>query len=212
VCHEFGGRDVNVHHVVQEAYGGANTIENAICLCLRCHSEAGHYNSRHPLGTKYSPTELLAHRDQWWQHCLTHPEEPQGPSLDVGFKSVSITSEVHRYRLLVTYTNTLKDAQDGWKLKICFPAFLPLTLGDYDRSEIRINGEPYVQLESSSRDRIFPGETVAIVAQDIQCIEYEVNNTVYRRLHDAHKVVWQFFTPNAPVIAGERALVELHKY
>lgn len=41
VCHEFGGRSVNVHHIVQEADGGPNTIENAICLCLRCHAEAG---------------------------------------------------------------------------------------------------------------------------------------------------------------------------
>lgn len=203
---------MNVHHVVQEADGGANTIENAICLCLRCHSEAGHYNSRHPMGTKYSPAELLAHRDQWWKHCLTHPEEPKGPSLDVGFKSVSITSEIHRYRLLVTYTNMLKEAQDGWKLKICFPAFLPLTLVDYDRSEVQVNGESYVQLESSSKNRIYPGESVNLVALDTQFIEYEVNNAVYRRLRDAHKVMWQFFTPNAPVVAGERALVELQKY
>jgi hypothetical protein len=124
VCHEFGGRNVNVHHVVQEAVGGPNTIENAICLCFRYHAEAGHYNPRHPLGTKYSPAEVLAHRDQWWEHCLSHPEEPQGLSLDVGFKSVSITSGIHRYRLLVTYTNTLKESQDGWKLKISFPKFL----------------------------------------------------------------------------------------
>jgi HNH endonuclease len=73
ICHEFAGRSVNVHHVIQEADGGLNTIDNAICLCLRCHAEAGHFNSRHPLGTKYAPTELLAHRDQWWKHCLTNP-------------------------------------------------------------------------------------------------------------------------------------------
>jgi HNH endonuclease len=67
VCHEFAGRAANVHHIVQEAHGGANTIENAICLCQRCHTEVGHYNPAHPLGTKYSPKELLAHRDAWWQ-------------------------------------------------------------------------------------------------------------------------------------------------
>lgn len=66
VCHEFAGRSANVHHIDQEAHGGANTIENAICLCQRCHTEAGHYNPTHPLGTKYSPQELRAHRDTWW--------------------------------------------------------------------------------------------------------------------------------------------------
>jgi HNH endonuclease len=67
VCNEFAGRTANVHHIVQEALGGANSIDNAICLCQRCHSEAGHYNTSHPLGTKYSPQELRAHRDAWWR-------------------------------------------------------------------------------------------------------------------------------------------------
>jgi HNH endonuclease len=66
VCHQFAGRSSNVHHIVQEAHGGANTLENAICLCLRRHAEAGHYNPTHPLGTKYSAQELRAHRDAWW--------------------------------------------------------------------------------------------------------------------------------------------------
>ena len=74
VCHKFAGRNVNVHHIVQEADGGENTIDNAICLCLPCHADAGHFNSRHPLGTKYSPDELRAHRDQWWIYCESHPE------------------------------------------------------------------------------------------------------------------------------------------
>lgn len=212
VCHEFGGRSVNVHHIIQEADDGANILDNAICLCLRCHAEAGHFNSRHPLGTKYSPAELRAHRDQWWEHCLSHPDEPLGFFLDVRFKVVSRTAEVHRYRLVVTYTNTLKEAQDGWKLKICFPAFLPLSPDDYDRYEIRIEGEPYVQLESLSNDRIFPGESVDIVPLETHFIEYEVNNNVYRHLRGQHKVAWQFYTPNAPVIEGEKPLVELQEF
>ena len=107
VCHDFGGRSLNVHHIIQEADGGPNTLENAICLCLRCHAEAGHFNSRHPLGTKYSPEELRAHRDQWWDHCLQHPDEPFGLSLGVSFKKQGLKSsqEIHCYRLIVTYTN-----------------------------------------------------------------------------------------------------------
>lgn len=73
VCHQFAGRNVNVHHIVQEADGGGNSIDNAICLCLPCHADAGHFNSRHPLGTKYSRDELRAHRDQWWAYCKSHP-------------------------------------------------------------------------------------------------------------------------------------------
>jgi hypothetical protein len=76
VCHEFAGRTANVHHIVQEAHGGANTIDNAICLCPRCHTEAGHYNNSHSMGTKYSPGELVAQRDRWW----TGPSLASAPS------------------------------------------------------------------------------------------------------------------------------------
>jgi hypothetical protein len=213
VCHEFGGRSVNVHHIIQEADGGANTLENAICLCLRCHAEAGHFNSRHPMGTKYSPKELKAHRDQWWEHCLSHPDEPLGLFLDVRFKTISRAADVHRYRLIVTYTNTINKAHDGWKLKICFPSFLPLnTTGDFDSHDISFDGESYEQLESRSNDRVFPGETVEVIPLDRSFIEYEVNQDVYHRLRPQHKVSWQFYTTNAPVIEGEKSLFELQEF
>jgi hypothetical protein len=104
----------------------------------------------------------------------------------VRFKAISRTAEVHRYRLIATYTNTLNEAQDGWKLKISFPAFLPLFPDDYDRYEIRIDGEFYVQLESSASDRIFPGEPIEVVPHDVHFIEYEVNDDVYRHLRPEH--------------------------
>lgn len=212
ICHEFGGRSVNVHHIDQEADGGANTLENAICLCLRCHAEAGHFNPRHSLGTKYSPNELKAHRDQWWAHCESHPDEPLGLFLDVRFKAISKNAAVHRYRLIVTYTNTLKVAQDGWKLRVCFPSLVPLFPDDYDRYEIRVDGQHYNQLESSSNERVFPGESIDVVLHDMHFIEYEVNDAVYNRLRPEHKVTWQFFTPNAAVIEGEKPFSELQEF
>src|SRR5690349_23074543 len=65
VCHQYKGKRVEVHHIIQEADGGPNTLENAICLCFDCHSEAGHYNPRHPKGTKFSPEELRIHKKTW---------------------------------------------------------------------------------------------------------------------------------------------------
>jgi hypothetical protein len=76
VCSEFTGLYTNVHHIIQEADGGPNTIDNAIVLCLRCHGEAGHYNPKHPIGDKYKPSELVKLRDQWWQWCRDNPGRP----------------------------------------------------------------------------------------------------------------------------------------
>lgn len=81
ICHQFAGRDAVAHHIVQEADGGSNDILNAIVLCSRCHGEAGHYNPRHPLGTKYQPDELRRHRDDWWAYRAegyTREARPEG--------------------------------------------------------------------------------------------------------------------------------------
>jgi hypothetical protein len=87
VCNQHAGRDVEVHHIVPEADGGASTLDNAIALCLECHAEAGHYNPRHPRGTKYSPSELRRLRDVWWNYCENgyRPEDrPAGFSEPLG--------------------------------------------------------------------------------------------------------------------------------
>lgn len=213
VCHEFGGRSVNVHHIVQEADGGPNTIENAICLCLRCHAEAGHFNSRHPMGTKYSPDELRAHRDQWWQHCLSHPEEPFQPSLEIGYKALLRSADLHKYRLIASYTNQFKEAQSGWKVQIFIPAFVPTISADFDQYERSIDGTPYRVFEYQSNEKIFPGETVEIVpSMDIFHIEYHVDDEVFRRLHQNPRILWRFFTSSAPPVDGERPLSDLQEF
>lgn len=214
VCHEFSGRSVNVHHIVQEADGGANTIDNAICLCLRCHAEAGHFNPRHPMGTKYSPDELRAHRDQWWQHCEHHPEEPCGPSLNVRYKAVLRRSEVHKYRLLASYTNPYKESHHGWKVQILIPKFVPIDFSDYELFERSVDGVEYNVLQNSSHEKVYPGETIEVVDSigDVFFIEYEVDDKVFRRLREDPKFLWRFFTDNAPALEGQCSLFELQEY
>lgn len=213
VCHEFGGRSVNVHHIIQEADGGPNIIDNAICLCLRCHAEAGHFNPRHPMGTKYSPDELRSHRDQWWAHCQSNRDEPLGLFLDVQFKSRSRDTDVHKYRLVVTYKNPLKEAHDGWKLQIFIPAFVPVEAGDFDRYDVSVGGAAFIILESQSSEKVYPGETIEVVPNMKHFfIEYEVNHANYRRILGGEKIMWKFFTSNAPVIEGERPLAELQEF
>jgi hypothetical protein len=81
VCNTFAGRAAQVHHIIQEADGGNNDIDNAIVLCLRCHSEVGHYNPRHPIGNDYSPREIRRLRNAWWKWCEENPNQapPQHP-------------------------------------------------------------------------------------------------------------------------------------
>jgi len=76
VCQEFAGRATEVHHILPEAEGGSNGIDNAIVLCLRCHVEASHYNDSQPLGNKYSRAELRRLRDEWWAWCKNNQAVP----------------------------------------------------------------------------------------------------------------------------------------
>lgn len=65
VCRLPKARDLEVHHIVPEADGGASTLENAVVLCYDCHAHAGHYNSRQPRGNRFHPDEIRELRDKW---------------------------------------------------------------------------------------------------------------------------------------------------
>lgn len=73
VCHRYKGVKIEVHHITPEADGGVNAFENAIPLCFDCHSDAGHFNDRHPKGTKFSKQELLKSREAWYEFIKKNP-------------------------------------------------------------------------------------------------------------------------------------------
>lgn len=77
---------MELHHIQPEADGGPSSLENCIPLCFNCHAEVGHYNERHPKGTKYRPGELRRHRDAWFlamagAERLKHAPRGQVPAL-----------------------------------------------------------------------------------------------------------------------------------
>lgn len=82
MCRRFKGVGVQVHHIIPEADGGRNILDNAIVLCLDCHTAAGHYNPRHPIGTKFSPDELRKHRDEWHERVRTAGIESLEPEFE----------------------------------------------------------------------------------------------------------------------------------
>jgi hypothetical protein len=167
------------------------------------------------MGTKYSPAELTAHREQWWANCAAHPDEPFGLALEVSYKSIERTADVHEYRLIVAYTNTTPAAHDGWKLQIYLPSFLPYSQGEFDAYEnLYVGGERYTELEAESQERVYPGETLRITTREsLRFIGYMVTHQVYlRSLKRGGEVRWKFYTPNTPLVEGSRKLSELHEF
>ncbi|MCD2172964.1 HNH endonuclease [Rhizobium sp. C4] len=75
VCHRYKGVGVEVHHIIPRADGGEDSYDNGIVLCFDCHCAAGHYNTNHPRGTKFSPDELRGHKERWFLHVRNHPDQ-----------------------------------------------------------------------------------------------------------------------------------------
>lgn len=67
LCQKFCGVKIELHHIVPVAEGGDDSADNCIPLCFDCHAEIGHYNDGHPKGRKFTPDELKAHRDRWYE-------------------------------------------------------------------------------------------------------------------------------------------------
>ena len=76
LCKRACGINIEVHHIVPEAEGGSNEIDNAIPLCFDCHGTVQHYNPRHPIGTMYRVEELKPRREQVYEEFTRHLVPP----------------------------------------------------------------------------------------------------------------------------------------
>jgi hypothetical protein len=94
LCKKPCGTNIEVAHIVPEAEGGGDDLDNAIPLCFECHSKIGHYNPNHPKGTKIKADEIKKHREQIYDEFTQHLVPPisyrltqSGRKLpDVGFE------------------------------------------------------------------------------------------------------------------------------
>jgi hypothetical protein len=76
LCKKAAGINIEVHHLVPERAGGPDDIDNAIPLCFDCHGHVEHYNSEHPVGTKYRVEELRQRREQVYEEFTRHLVPP----------------------------------------------------------------------------------------------------------------------------------------
>lgn len=74
VCHKYCGVKIEIDHINSATAANSGDIGNAIAVCFECHAEIHHYNSTHPKGRKFQPTELHQHKNQWLAICQNRPE------------------------------------------------------------------------------------------------------------------------------------------
>lgn len=183
---------MQLHHIKQEADGGANTIHNCIPLCLDCHEEVGSYNSRHPIGRKFSENELKQHRDLWFEFVATHPERLNTSSETQFWRphteatadhDVQGWVEPHYYEATISRSDSLKHQQkEIFGAKVRNKGQKPLFADDigFTVGEKRYPGlfSPYSPKDQDSAREVLPGHSqvfnffgVKIPEEDIQLID-----------------------------------------
>lgn len=108
LCRKYGGVGIEVHHIVAAADGGPDTLDNAVALCYSCHADAGHYNPRHPRGSRVRPSELKRHRDQHWAAVEAGRIPSDDPLLTAGLQVrhlICLSYELAKEVLAATFKN-----------------------------------------------------------------------------------------------------------
>ena len=93
ICHKFCGTKIEVHHIKPKSEGGKDTFDNAIALCFDCHADMSTYDHKHPKGTKYTESELIRHRDNWYERV--------SGNIGLANKDQLIETDKNVYRLIV---------------------------------------------------------------------------------------------------------------
>lgn len=93
LCHKFCGTKIIVHHIRLKSEGEDNTFDNAIALCFDCNADMSSYDHKHPVGTKYSESEVKKHRDSWY-------EKVKG-NLGIADKTEAVETDKRIYQVLL---------------------------------------------------------------------------------------------------------------
>ena len=213
VCHDFAGRSVNVHHIEQESEGGSNTLKNAIVLCLRCHAEAGHFNAKHPLGTKYAPSELVRHRDAWFEACA-NGNARYSSTIETGVKRTYTSQELHRYAVLFSFHNGNKNVVSGWKLNVFIPWRLYVVTGEVEEHmDVVIEGARYRKFQVSNSEMLYLGESCELTDSEWAKIEYSIDDNIYFSAGDFRpRILWHFYSSAEPPIKGELVWEDMQQF
>ena len=213
VCREFVGRAINVHHIVQEADGGPNTIENAIVLCLRCHSEAGHFNARHPIGTKYSPSELVRHRDQFWVAVADGRFHPPVADLEVTWsRATPFNGDLHTYDLKVLLRNG-ETSLEHWKLQVAVPCYIPIKVERLAKIKDTIRHDVRYVVHELTGGKVLPGESVELVGSGSAFFEYRMTHEIYYASTDKDWVCsWSFYSSSGLPVEGSLPWEQMHVF
>ncbi|GEM_PF-6122189 len=156
VCHRYKGLKLEIHHIIPQEQQGENTFENGIVLCFDCHSDAGHYNSKHPRGTKVSPNELRKHKKEWFQNVKENNVQiPKDIEIALTFEDNSTSQEFNPVFIeeITTYKNISSLKKVDYKKIIPEDPFISNKIKTFDDFVLFLNGDLFKDFIRDNKEK-----------------------------------------------------------
>ena len=141
------------------------------------------------------------------------PGKLEAPAIALSYERMYISRHIHKYRLVAKFTNTLPEAQDGFRFEVFLPAMVPKEPnGFHFEKDVRIDHELYSPAVYETSQRVFPGQTIEICGRETEVyLEYQMNHDLYWDLSSRPvQVLWKIYLQKAPAMEGKVPFKDLH--
>lgn len=133
----------------------------------------------------------------------------------ISYSKKQITSDIHRYSLIVTVSLNRTPDQDFFRLAIFWPLFVAINCRGLKQGEEKeIDGVQYVELTAFIQERLWPGQTQKIIGgKDTLQLEYTIDDSTYKKLHDKSIAVhYTLFLQSWQPVTGSIPFTDLNEY
>ena len=134
--------------------------------------------------------------------------------VEVAYRNLSITSNLHRYTLTVIVTMFSPPDQGRLRLRFLWPDNVRIAklknIGE--RGGKHVDGVDYKELVLDWEDRVFPGETIQMVGPgSAHEIEYEYDHSIFWFLHtNPRQLHYTLFFEDHNPVTGSKPFSELN--
>jgi len=147
---------------------------------------------------------------------LSEPTDATPPAtVSISYAKKLITSDIHRYSLIVTVSLNRTPDQISFRFAILWPLFVAINCRGLKQGEEKeIDGVKYVELTAFIKERLWPGQTLKVIGgKETLQLEYTVDDSTYKKLHDKSiDVNYTLFLQSWQPVTGSISFADLNEY
>lgn len=134
----------------------------------------------------------------------------------VSFKNILITGDLHKYSLLFGLTLNTPPAKTGFLARLYIPSFVSVP-AHRDFTEIKSierDKVKYTEFSFDSKQKVYPGDTVEIVAPEGRAqLEYQFNHNIWYKVDEGNYcLMWEIYFNDQMPVKGSKDLKDLNVF